>query len=284
MHASNNAGLVHSHCLHPAGILTYRLLPLPKPTLKTIHATVNGLGLFFAVFGLWAVLKFHALRQIPDFYSLHSWFGMATIVLVLLQVGPNPCTCQPPPSAFLPVLRCLLAEGAEDPGCPSAYLLFTLACHALSRPDSIVLPTLSPPEAALQGGSSDSWHSQAGVLFGRALWLSLCASAHLIALWQWLVGLYTYLYPGAPVSTRQVVMPWHTFMGIFIFVLALTTASQGALEKLTFRFAGGLAKRGAEALLVNSLGLLFFVWGALVLLTLRTDVRRVPHQASSLSG
>lgn len=111
----------------------------------------------------------------------------------------------------------------------------------------------------------------------------LCACAYACTV-QWLVGLYTYLYPGAPVNTRQMIMPWHTFMGVFIFVLALTTASQGALEKLTFRFAGGLAKRGAEALLVNSLGMLFFVWGALVLLTLRTDVhhsRKAPHPASS---
>lgn len=149
-------------------ILTYRLLSLPKPTLKLIHTIVNGVALFFAVFGLWAVLKFHALRGIPDFYSLHSWFGLATLILFLAQ---------------------------------------------------------------------------------------------------WLTGLYTFLYPGAAAPTRQMVMPWHTFLGLFIFVLALTTASQGLLEKSIFRFSGGLAKRGAEALMVNFTGILVFLWGALVLLT-----------------
>lgn len=96
--------------LPPAGILTYRLLPLPKPTLKTIHAVVNGVGLFFAFFGLWAVLKFHALRQIPDFYSLHSWFGIATIVLFLLQVGLYPCSS----SEFLSTSAMPLPERAQD--------------------------------------------------------------------------------------------------------------------------------------------------------------------------
>lgn len=38
------------------------------------------------VAALWAVFKFHQVKHFPDLYSVHSWFGIVTVSLVLLQV------------------------------------------------------------------------------------------------------------------------------------------------------------------------------------------------------
>eukprot|EP00475_Leptophrys_vorax_P009217 TRINITY_DN16088_c0_g1_i2.p1 TRINITY_DN16088_c0_g1~~TRINITY_DN16088_c0_g1_i2.p1 ORF type:complete len:275 (+),score=12.45 TRINITY_DN16088_c0_g1_i2:46-870(+) len=148
-------------------ILAYRLLPVARPTRKAIHLTLNGFALLLGLAGVLAVYRFHALRSIPHFYTLHSWCGLAVMVL------------------------------------------FTV---------------------------------------------------------QWFLGLYYYMYPGASQPIRVAFMPWHTFLGLFLFVLALATASQGLQEKMVFRYSsGGVDKRGAESVLANLLGLSIFVWGAVVI-------------------
>ena len=53
---------------------------------KYIHATINITAAIFAILGLVAVLEFHNENKIPNFYSLHSWLGITTIALLLLQV------------------------------------------------------------------------------------------------------------------------------------------------------------------------------------------------------
>eukprot|EP00475_Leptophrys_vorax_P009218 TRINITY_DN16088_c0_g1_i3.p1 TRINITY_DN16088_c0_g1~~TRINITY_DN16088_c0_g1_i3.p1 ORF type:complete len:230 (+),score=12.81 TRINITY_DN16088_c0_g1_i3:90-779(+) len=154
------------HSEAPA-ILAYRLLPVARPTRKAIHLTLNGFALLLGLAGVLAVYRFHALRSIPHFYTLHSWCGLAVMVL------------------------------------------FTV---------------------------------------------------------QWFLGLYYYMYPGASQPIRVAFMPWHTFLGLFLFVLALATASQGLQEKMVFRYSsGGVDKRGAESVLANLLGLSIFVWGAVVI-------------------
>ncbi|CAI6008523.1 unnamed protein product [Closterium sp. NIES-65] len=84
---------------------------------------------------------------------------------------------------------------------------------------------------------------------------------------QWLSGFYAFFYPTTSLAARQAFMPWHTFLGVFLFCFALATASQGVLEKMTFRFAGGLDKRGPEAVVANLLGLMIFAFGAIVIWT-----------------
>ncbi|CAI5515246.1 unnamed protein product [Closterium sp. Naga37s-1] len=84
---------------------------------------------------------------------------------------------------------------------------------------------------------------------------------------QWLSGFYAFFYPTTSLAARQSFMPWHTFLGVFIFCFALATASQGVLEKMTFRFVGGLDKRGPEAIVANLLGLMIFAFGAIVIWT-----------------
>ncbi|GAQ86975.1 hypothetical protein KFL_003230200 [Klebsormidium nitens] len=83
---------------------------------------------------------------------------------------------------------------------------------------------------------------------------------------QWLGGCYTFWYPGAAPPTRSWFLPYHASLGIFIYILALTTASQGILEKLTFLQSGGaIGRRSTETILANCLGLVIFALGGVVL-------------------
>ena len=85
---------------------------------------------------------------------------------------------------------------------------------------------------------------------------------------QWFFGLTTFLYPGASQSTRQSAIPWHVWLGMSLYFLALSTTSQGILEKLTFLFSSGtIDRRSGEAILGNFLGLLVYVLGGLVMWT-----------------
>ena len=67
-------------------MLVYRLLPGPKKVQKIVHATVHGTALLLGVVGVYAAFKYHNESGIANLYSLHSWFGMITIVLFGIQV------------------------------------------------------------------------------------------------------------------------------------------------------------------------------------------------------
>ncbi|CAB4265272.1 unnamed protein product [Prunus armeniaca] len=47
---------------------------------------------------------------------------------------------------------------------------------------------------------------------------------------QWLFAFFAYVFPGAESSARGNLVPWHTFVGIVIFLLAVCTAEAGLLE------------------------------------------------------
>lgn len=53
--------------------------------LKIMHAALHFFALLFAAIGLYAVFENHAVKNIPHLYSLHSWIGVATITLMVLQ-------------------------------------------------------------------------------------------------------------------------------------------------------------------------------------------------------
>lgn len=48
--------------------------------------TLQGIAILLGVVGILAALKFHNDSGIQNFYSLHSWFGITTIVFYLVQV------------------------------------------------------------------------------------------------------------------------------------------------------------------------------------------------------
>ncbi len=86
---------------------------------------------------------------------------------------------------------------------------------------------------------------------------------------QWILGFVSFWTQSIPSAQRAEVLPWHVFFGFTTFVLALVTIQLGLLEKLTFLQKGSppLGLWSREALLVNSLGIIVFIYGAIVVLS-----------------
>lgn len=95
------------------------------------------------------------------------------------------------------------------------------------------------------------YHNESGIanLYSLHSWLGIGVIV-LYAI-QWLYGFLTFFFPGGSAYLRSESLPWHVVFGIFVYVLAVTTATLGFLEKLTFLQNSGLDKYGSEAFLVN---------------------------------
>ncbi|NXK19587.1 CYAC3 protein, partial [Arenaria interpres] len=84
--------------LYGAAALVYRLPPAwrgPKFPWKVLHGALALAAFLLAVLGLVAVFRFHNDHGTPNMYSLHSWVGLATVLLFSCQVGAAlaPRTC-----------------------------------------------------------------------------------------------------------------------------------------------------------------------------------------------
>ncbi len=55
--------------------------------MKLIHAGLNVLAFILAVISVVAVFDFHNAKNIPNMYSLHSWIGLAVVILYPAQVS-----------------------------------------------------------------------------------------------------------------------------------------------------------------------------------------------------
>lgn len=68
--------------------------------------------------------------------------------------------------------------------------------------------------------------------------------------------------------TRIRFLPWHVFLGLYTYGLAVVTAETGLLEKLTFlQTKGVVLKHCTESLIVNCLGLGLATLCGVVILT-----------------
>ncbi|PRD21650.1 UNVERIFIED_CONTAM: Cytochrome b561 [Trichonephila clavipes] len=69
-------------------LIVYRVMYfLPKWVLKIIHACLHACAIIFSTIALVAVLENHRRTFKADFYSLHSWMGIATFSCFILQVN-----------------------------------------------------------------------------------------------------------------------------------------------------------------------------------------------------
>jgi cytochrome b-561 len=86
---------------------------------------------------------------------------------------------------------------------------------------------------------------------------------------QWILGFVAFWTQSVPSSQRAELLPWHVFIGLTAYVGALATAELGLLEKLTFlqKSSPPVGFWSGEAILVNSIGIAVFVFGAAVVLT-----------------
>lgn len=154
--------------LNGEAMLAYKTIGGTKNFKKLVHLAIQFIALCLGLIGVWAALKFHNDKGIDNFYSLHSWLGLA----------------------------CLF--------------LFTV---------------------------------------------------------QWGTGFATFWYPGGSRNSRASLLPWHVFVGIYIYALAVATAVTGILEKATFLQTNKVISRySVEAILVNALGIVLVVLGGLVIL------------------
>ncbi|XP_062313905.1 plasma membrane ascorbate-dependent reductase CYBRD1 isoform X1 [Osmerus eperlanus] len=75
-------------------IIVYRLpwsWKCSKLMMKFIHAGLNILAFSFAAVSMVAVFDFHNAQNIPNMYSLHSWVGLAAVILYSLQLVLGLC-------------------------------------------------------------------------------------------------------------------------------------------------------------------------------------------------
>ncbi|CAA7402217.1 unnamed protein product [Spirodela intermedia] len=109
---------------------------------------------------------------------------------------------------------------------------------------------------------------------------------------QWVVGFWSFWHRGEGRRTRGSVLPWHVFVGLYTYGLAVATAETGLLEKLTFLQAArgqgeaaAAAPRSAEAVVVNALGVgLALLCGVVVLAAVSPKSGRVGKKTSAIAA
>lgn len=81
------------------------------------------------------------------------------------------------------------------------------------------------------------------------------------------MGFLSFWHRGEVRSTRMKVLPWHIFLGLYTYGLAVATAETGLLEKLTLlQTARNVPRRSPESMVVNGLGLGLALLGGIVIL------------------
>ncbi|KAJ6901205.1 cytochrome B561 family protein [Populus alba x Populus x berolinensis] len=84
---------------------------------------------------------------------------------------------------------------------------------------------------------------------------------------QWLMGFVSFWHRGEMRTARITVLPWHIFLGLYTYGLAVATAETGLLEKITFLQTNkDVSKHSPESMVVNSLGLSLALLSGLIIL------------------
>jgi len=71
--------------LNGEAMLAYKTIPGTKNFRKLVHLTLQFLAFCLSIIGVWAAIKFHNDKGIDNFYSLHSWLGLACLLLFCIQ-------------------------------------------------------------------------------------------------------------------------------------------------------------------------------------------------------
>ncbi|XP_026686759.1 putative cytochrome b561 isoform X4 [Diaphorina citri] len=79
---------------------------------------------------------------------------------------------------------------------------------------------------------------------------------------QYVVGFISFMYPGIADALRGVLMPYHVFCGVSIFIMSSCAVLTGLLEKAIFTFKD-YASSG-EGFLMNFIGLLVILYTILI--------------------
>ncbi|XP_059640055.1 transmembrane ascorbate ferrireductase 2 [Cornus florida] len=71
--------------LNGEAMLAYKTVSGTKSYKKLVHLMLQFLAFCLSIIGVWAALKFHNDKGIDNFYSLHSWLGLACVFLFSIQ-------------------------------------------------------------------------------------------------------------------------------------------------------------------------------------------------------
>ncbi|KAH7516598.1 hypothetical protein FEM48_Zijuj10G0152100 [Ziziphus jujuba var. spinosa] len=100
---------------------------------------------------------------------------------------------------------------------------------------------------------------------------------------QWMMGFLSFWHRGEMRRARIRVLPWHIFLGLYTYGLAVATAETGLLEKLTFLQTNrNLAKRCTESMIVNGLGLGLALLSGIVILAAVSPKKQSHHYKTKL--
>ncbi|KAK6131813.1 hypothetical protein DH2020_034451 [Rehmannia glutinosa] len=150
--------------------------------------------------------------------------------------------------------------------------IMSYKCLPLKKPEKKLIHLVLHAIALILGiigiYTAFKFHNESNIanLYSLHSWLGI----GVISLYgiQWLYGLVVFFYPGGTTAIRSESLPWHVLFGIFVYVLAVATATLGYLEKLTFLESSGLAKYGSEAFLVNFTAIVTILYGTFVIVTI----------------
>ncbi|PSR91212.1 Transmembrane ascorbate ferrireductase [Actinidia chinensis var. chinensis] len=98
---------------------------------------------------------------------------------------------------------------------------------------------------------------------------------------QWLMGFLSFWHRGEARSIRVQILPWHIFLGLYTYGLAVVTAETGLLEKLTFLQTNrNVSKHSTESMVVNGLGLGLALLSGIVILAAVSPKHHASHAAA----
>ncbi|WVZ10002.1 hypothetical protein V8G54_014532 [Vigna mungo] len=101
--------------------------------------------------------------------------------------------------------------------------------------------------------------------FSLHSWMGLVCVSLFAA--QWVIGFLNFWHRGEGRRVRIRVLPWHVFLGLYTYALAIATAETGLLEKVTFlQTMRNVSKHSTESMVVNALGLVLALLSAFVIL------------------
>lgn len=67
-------------------MMAYKTVVGTHEVKKYVHMLLNLIAIILGIIGIHAAFKYHDRENIGDMYSLHSWIGMGTFCLFILQV------------------------------------------------------------------------------------------------------------------------------------------------------------------------------------------------------
>ncbi|KAM3203651.1 putative transmembrane ascorbate ferrireductase 4 [Capsicum chinense] len=102
---------------------------------------------------------------------------------------------------------------------------------------------------------------------------------------QWLMGFLSFWHRGEVRMTRIRILPWHVFLGLYTYGLAVATAETGLLEKLTFlQTNGAVQKRCTESMIVNGMGLGLALLSGMVIFAAVLPKHQMSHSKTVYSS